>query len=274
MSNLLHLTRQGVEDSPLVFLHGVASSGRMFALRCPALAGRHNLLFPDLLGFGLSPRPAESNYDPAAHVEALQQTLLEKAPGQLAEGLTLVTHSLGGLVALAYAAQYPQHVKRLILFNPTLYWSPAEARHHLMRGSRMAHMILGYPRVAKAACLSLCSTGFLGHAGPYLLRKLPQDVAADAGKHSWTSLSRTMHNSIIHFDLTAHLNRLKEHGVPLTVITGQYDTLSYPEQSDRLQSAMPSVQVITLPFGHQPFYYKSDLCVEIVEAQLERVLHK
>lgn len=274
MSSLLHLTRQGVEDSPLVFLHGVASSGRMFALRCTALAGCHNLLFPDLLGFGLSPRPAQNSYGPADHVEALHQTLLEKAPGQLAEGLTLVTHSLGGLIALAYAARYPQHVKRLILFNPTLYWSPAEARHHLMRGSGMAHMILGYPRVAKAACLSLCRTGFLGHAGPYLLRKLPRDVAADAGKHSWTSLSRTMHNSIIHFDLAAHLNRLKEHGVPLTVITGQYDSLSYPAQSGQLRAAMPSAQVITMPFSHQPFYYKSALCVEIVEEQVRKTLHK
>ena len=274
MPSLLHMTGQGVEDSPLVFLHGVASSGRMFALRCTALAGRHNLLFPDLLGFGLSPRPAESNYAPADHVEALRQTLLEKAPGQLAEGLTLVTHSLGGLIALAYAARYPQHVKRLVLFNPTLYWSPAEARHHLMRGSRMAHMILGYPRVAHAACLSLCSTGFLGHAGPYLLRKLPRDVAADAGKHSWTSLSRTMLNSIVHFDLNGHLARLHAYNLPLTVITGQYDSLCYPEQSGRLQAVVPSAQVLTLPFGHQPFYYNSELCVEILEAEMEKALHK
>jgi pimeloyl-ACP methyl ester carboxylesterase len=271
MTQLLHLAAQGVEATPIVFLHGVASSGRFFASRCAKLGERHNLLLPDLLGFGFSPRPANNLYDSVAHAEALHKTLQAKAGSQLGEGLVLVGHSWGGLVALTYAVCYPQYVRQLILFNPPLYWSPEKARDCLIKSSAMTRFILVHPRLAQTACVTLCSTGTLTHIGPYLLRRLPRDVAADAGRHSWASLSRTILNSIINYDLGYYLGQIKACGIPLTVIFGQYDNLSYPEQVARFQAEVPHAQTLNLAINHQPFFGKADLCVEIIQNELQRV---
>jgi pimeloyl-ACP methyl ester carboxylesterase len=270
-ANLLHLTQAGVEDRPLVFLHGMASSGQLFALRCGALEKRHNVLYPDLLGFGFSPYPNDSNYEPSAHVEALHHTLQAKAPGQLANGLTLVAHSMGGLVALAYAARYPERVRQLIIFNPLTYWSPDEARRGMSQASTTARLILRYPRAAQTACLSLCSTGVLSHAGPHLLRRLPRDVAAALGRHSWISLSRTLHNLIIDYDLTDYAAQVKAHGTPVSLIYGQYDRFTTAEQQARLEAALPQASVQRLPSGHHPFHRRTDLCLEVLQAEMAKL---
>lgn len=108
--------------TPLVLLHGLgASSAPYYAATVarPALAGRHVLLL-DLLGFGLSDRPATFSYSLADQADAVARAL--DALGLAA--VDLVAHSMSGGVAVMLADRRPDLVARLVLVEPSLRPSP------------------------------------------------------------------------------------------------------------------------------------------------------
>ncbi|HUD73133.1 MAG TPA: alpha/beta fold hydrolase, partial [Dongiaceae bacterium] len=54
----LHHVEHGPVGAPvIVFLHGITGSRRYWEKRVRSLQGRYRLVLPDLLGFGLSPKP-------------------------------------------------------------------------------------------------------------------------------------------------------------------------------------------------------------------------
>jgi pimeloyl-ACP methyl ester carboxylesterase len=91
-----------------------------------ALQGEHEVVAPDLPGWGESPLPAE----PFSFVEHAAKHL----PG------ALVGNSMGGMVALRTALAYPERVQKLVLVDPGLpawdwsqelrdYWAAEEAAY-------------------------------------------------------------------------------------------------------------------------------------------------
>ncbi|MFJ6517034.1 alpha/beta fold hydrolase [Streptomyces filamentosus] len=107
-------------DGPVrVFVHGLgctaASDFAHIAAR-PELAGGRALLV-DLLGHGLSDRPADFDYRPEGQAEALAE-LLDHLD---LTGVHLVGHSMGGTVAIHLAAARPGRVARLVVAEPNLY---------------------------------------------------------------------------------------------------------------------------------------------------------
>ena len=65
----LHALRRGHPDArPLVFLHGITGSRRYFEGRVMHMSQRYRLIIPDLLGFGLSPKPQVDYTVPRFHM--------------------------------------------------------------------------------------------------------------------------------------------------------------------------------------------------------------
>ena len=62
------------QGPPLLLLHGFDSCFLEFRRLVPLLAQEHQLVIPDLFGFGFTPRPASAAYNPQgvlAHLEAV-----------------------------------------------------------------------------------------------------------------------------------------------------------------------------------------------------------
>lgn len=109
---LLHYDVHG-DGRPLVALAGGAACHPSYLGDLAGLPGR--LVVPHLRGVGLSPAPDDpeqgSYWRQAADVEALREHLgLER--------LVLTGHSAGTRLAVAYAAQYPARVEKLMLITP------------------------------------------------------------------------------------------------------------------------------------------------------------
>lgn len=105
---------RGARDAePLLFVHcwGVSTAG--FGAFFDHLAAHYRVVAPDLPGFGRSPAPGEVSYESYADVLArvLDDLGIERAH---VAGL-----SMGGGIALAFAARYPQRVRTLVLMAPT-----------------------------------------------------------------------------------------------------------------------------------------------------------
>ena len=97
----LHYRDWGGADRPLILLHGLASSCRIWDFTAPLLAERFHPFALDQRGHGLSDKPGSYTYaevtgDLAAFIEALA---LERP--------VVVGHSWGAGVAVQFAADYP-----------------------------------------------------------------------------------------------------------------------------------------------------------------------
>jgi pimeloyl-ACP methyl ester carboxylesterase len=100
------------EGPLLVLLHGIASTSDTWAPVAGALAERHTVIAPDLLGHGASAKP-RGDYSLGAFASGVRD--LVAALGH--DRATVVGHSLGGGVAMQFAYQFPERVERLVLIS-------------------------------------------------------------------------------------------------------------------------------------------------------------
>ncbi|MFB7930501.1 alpha/beta fold hydrolase [Streptomyces sp. NPDC056039] len=106
------------QEPPRVYVHGLGATSPAYFTEVavdPRLAGRRSLLI-DLLGHGISDRPAGFDYTLEGHADALAGALTQAG----VEGAELIAHSMGGSVAIVLAARHPGLVSRLVLIDANL----------------------------------------------------------------------------------------------------------------------------------------------------------
>ncbi|TSA35848.1 MAG: alpha/beta hydrolase [Verrucomicrobiaceae bacterium] len=111
---IYHVSGSG---EPLVFLHGVflGASSYEWSKVYPRFVMDHEVIVPDLIGFGESERPS-TPMDAADYVEALAEFLREVAPDRKP---IVVASGLTAGISLLLAARHPELVSRLVVFLPT-----------------------------------------------------------------------------------------------------------------------------------------------------------
>ncbi|HSL74966.1 MAG TPA: alpha/beta fold hydrolase [Ilumatobacteraceae bacterium] len=202
MPTRLHVVRSG-SGPPIVFLHGMGTSAATWQ-RCMALLDdRFAVVAPDLLGHGSSPVLD----DPAEYTRDRTLVDLDDIVADLAAPPVLVGHSLGGYLALAYAATRPTAVRGVVVLNTGPgYRDDTKREEWNARSRRNAHRF-GVPeqvttmnlqedsvvmdRLAEMTTPTLVLAGgddrpeYTG-AGQYLERKMPDArlVVIDGGGHS------------------------------------------------------------------------------------------
>jgi pimeloyl-ACP methyl ester carboxylesterase len=97
---------------PILCIHGITANCRCWGTLADALAPEYRVIAMDLRGRGQSDRPSEG-YALAYHLKDINRLLddlgLERA--------VIMGHSLGAFIGLAFAAEYPKRVERLILVD-------------------------------------------------------------------------------------------------------------------------------------------------------------
>jgi pimeloyl-ACP methyl ester carboxylesterase len=100
------------EGEDVVCVHGLTANCRCWDEMASCLTPVHSFLAMDLRGRGLSDKPP-TGYSLQHHVGDLYGLLEDCGLSQA----VLMGHSLGAYISLAFAAQYPERVKRLILMD-------------------------------------------------------------------------------------------------------------------------------------------------------------
>jgi pimeloyl-ACP methyl ester carboxylesterase len=107
--------RIGGTGPAVVMLHGFGDTGDMWAPIAAKLVKDHTVIVPDLRGMGLSAHPdagytkKNQGVDVAGVLDYLK---IDRAD--------LVTHDIGNMVGFAFAAQYPDRVKRWVVIDAPL----------------------------------------------------------------------------------------------------------------------------------------------------------
>lgn len=158
-----------------VYIHGLgATSPAYFAEIAvhPLLVGRRSLLI-DLLGHGISDRPADFDYTLEGHADALAEALTSAR----VTGAELIAHSMGGSVAVVLASRHPHLVSRLVLVDANLDPIP--------------------PRPASAG-----SSGIAAYSEQEFLAGGWEEVRDRVGPHWWSTMRlagrEALHRSAVH----------------------------------------------------------------------------
>ena len=194
-----------------IFIHGWASSSRMWAGLLPALASDYHCWSLDLPGFGDSDKPAASWYTIPNYTLMVMEfaRLLQLGP------LRLVGHSMGGLIALDMAARHPEAVERVVAINPVItgrprlrpFARPGYSRHFLNWALRFSPAVM-QPLLAHPIGLRV--------SGLHPIRRRAEEFFKSTAD-SLLSSGR----AVVGYDLTPLLERIV---APTLVIVGDRDT--------------------------------------------------
>jgi pimeloyl-ACP methyl ester carboxylesterase len=110
LNGLSFFFRSMGEGPCVVLLHGFGEDGAIWRNQWHGL-GNHRLLIPDLPGSGLS------QMVPDMSMEGLAAVILSLLQKENVSSCTLIGHSMGGYIALAFLEKYPEKVAALGLFH-------------------------------------------------------------------------------------------------------------------------------------------------------------
>lgn len=240
---------------PLVFVHGFPLSRSVWQKQIDAFRSSHRVIAPDLPGFGDSDaRPGPTTMAQyAAEVRALLQ--------QLATGpVVLVGHSMGGYVALAFARQFPELLRGLVLVGTKAGPDAPEAA----AGRRaMAEKVEteGVQVVVQAMAPKMLAGGnhdaqMMEHVRAFMASSKPMGVVGAllgmAGRPDATAL-------------------LAQIVVPTLVITGADDMLVPPAESEKLAEAIRGAQLVVVAHaGHLVAFEQPDQFNRALEVWLNQ----
>src|SRR5271169_2861303 len=126
----LHLTDWGNPSAPpLILIHGSLDHSRSWDHLAQALRATFHVVAPDLRGHGESDWATGSSYSLADHVYDLTCLVKSAGPGKV----TIIGHSMGGMVSLTYTGAFPDRVSRLVVLDgvtnfPARRVKPADVR--------------------------------------------------------------------------------------------------------------------------------------------------
>jgi pimeloyl-ACP methyl ester carboxylesterase len=215
--------------------------------------GRHiHILAPDLLGHGDSATPHNADYTVSAHASRLRDLLRGLGHQQV----SLVGHSFGGGVAMAFAYQFPERTETLTLIasgglGPEL--SIALRTACLPGTLRVAHTLsrLTPPWAARLVQHSATALGLARGADLDELGRVLRGLQGLAGRQAFLCTLRGVAGwSGQRLDATDRLYLLSE--LPTLLITGRRDGCIPYQHTLRAHQLLPGSRLELLDAGHFP----------------------
>ena len=221
-------------EPPIVLVHGFTDTSRSFSLLAPHLSGRR-LIIPDLRGHGGSQAGEGcSVVDFAEDIADLIRRLRLDRP-------VVVGHSLGGMVSIALAAQYPELIGGLVILASTL--KPDFGSHHQLIDGVAALRDPISPSDPFYDWWHACQPG----VPRALLAGLAQDASAIPAAR-WRAILEEVRRT----DLTAAARAVR---VPTLIIAGGRDPLfGEAHQQGLAQAIIGSRLVWARDCGHNPHW--------------------
>jgi len=193
---------------PLVLLHGLGASREKWQPLIKLIElKKWQVLAPDLLGFGKSPKPQWSSYEVSQHAKSIIALIDQK---KIDRPLTIAGHSMGCLVAVHIAATRPKLVKRLVLYQPPLFAYIPEFPKHAS-GTKRRFALFEF----------IASRPQLAFVQSRLLRKVYGKIRLlNLSDQEWVPFERSLKNTIMN---QSAYDQLKNIDTKTDIIHGRFD---------------------------------------------------
>ena len=227
---------------PLLLIHGSGGDKDNFLRLSRQLTPKQQVISLDLPGYGDSSKPADADYRIPAQVERIAQFLdALKIPKAHLAG-----NSMGGFIAAAFAARYPERVASLWLLAPAgVKSSPESEARRIFRETGKSPLFAEKPE-DYAAIMALVMTE---------VPRLPSSILRTYGERATGNYAL---HSRIYADIYHDPFRLEgalAGGLPMPVqiVWGEQDRVLHPGGAAILKALLPQADVQMLPgIGHVP----------------------
>jgi pimeloyl-ACP methyl ester carboxylesterase len=227
--------------APVLLLHGYTDSSRTWSLIAPYLKD-HRLLIPDQRGHGAADAPAccyaLSNYadDARLFLDALG---VRRA--------SVAGHSMGSMIAITMAAEYPERVSRVVLIGST-------ALAPVKRGDWLYEQVAGLkaPLDPGSQFMRDWHPGNQPTPVDAAFAKAAMDDVLAVPLHVWRAVMR----ELAYLPIGRHAQDVQ---APVLILSGGKDPLFPAEHHASLLKAFPDAESHVFPaLGHNPLWEKPD----------------
>ena len=236
---------------PLVLIHGIGAARNTWAKLLPLLTTYYTVVTYDLRGHGASPLP-DGTFGLAelvADLEALRNKLgIEKAH--------FAGHSLGGMIAPAYAHAFPDRVASLGLLSTAAFRTEEDSQKVLTVVKAMEEH--GIANILETLTDRWFTDEFIQMNGDVVRRRLDQVISTDPD---------VFLNVFRIYATTEMAPWLPDVTAPALVLTGENDGGCNPRLNKQIAAALPDAQLQILP------HYKHSLLLEAGEDVAEHLHH-
>lgn len=262
---MISYNRIGTGGKNAVLLHGWAASKAWWTSMAQGLSESCTCYMPDLIGFGQSAKPSESE---AFRIEQ-QAAVIAAFIEQLGIGpVYLIGHSMGGMISVTLAYFYPHLVERLAVFDLVVTGRCGS----FLRASQLG---LAVPLVGRwlfnlSYAATQCTPGLYRRSFKLMLARrmgLEQEAFIARTYPDYRSLPlRSLElamKAFTGFDLRPFMARVKQ---PTLVVCGREDRQIPPEDSQLLAEALPNGRLEWFsPAGHNPFVEYPENCLMLLK---------
>ena len=137
----------GGRGQPILLLHGFDSSFLEFRRIYKSLKKNFQVIIPDLLGFGFSPRFATNEYSSSKIIDHLIDIINNL---KFNKKLKIIGASMGGSAAIKLANEIPDVIEEIILLSPAGLFG--ESKNIPFPLNQLGASFLGLPQVRRSLC--------------------------------------------------------------------------------------------------------------------------
>lgn len=229
----------GGRGEPLLLLHGFGGNKDNFSRVAEYLTGHYRVIIPDHLGFGESQSKADIDYGCQAQAVRLAELLDHLGIGNVHLG----GNSMGGQIALSFAARFASRVESLWLLNSAGIWSVAGSEEWRQAEREGNNLLLVRCAEDYASLLK-----YSMYAPPELPKALIRALAAS--RISNLEREQRVFQAVTEDSIEERVRGLK---IPALLVWGDEDRIISPAAADVLSDLLDNVQLIRLPqVGHLP----------------------
>jgi pimeloyl-ACP methyl ester carboxylesterase len=258
----LNVALAGDESAPpLVLLHGLAERWQVFERLLPLFAAELRTVAIDLPGFGGSAPLRGGGFDLGAVCERVEAVVTELG----LEHPAMLGHSLGGGVAVRFAAARPGALRSLTLVAPAGLIATGAIRpswrHPRMHTLGRTLLRAAIPAIASSRRLRERTFARVVGRPSRLDAALARELLLGAAQGRSTPAAGI---EIVYAGLRDRLDALR---LPALVIWGERDRVVSPRFAEPLRDALPDGRLLMLPeAGHVPMCEQPE---EVAAAVLE-----
>jgi pimeloyl-ACP methyl ester carboxylesterase len=216
----------------------------------------------DLYGRGYSDRP-KLKYDLDLFVSQLGQLL---AALDLQQPVDLIGLSMGGPIALSFAARHPGWVRKIVLIDPAGIPTMSSVMGKVLSAPMMGEVLLGL--FGARYLLSQIEKDF------YAMEEMPDYVRAVREQLTFRGTMRALLSTLRNdafSDLSMLFKYMEEQEFPMLLIWGKYDALIPFETNKIVRSLIPGTEFHAIDeAGHIPHYERPEVVNRILIHFLEK----
>ena len=244
------------EGKTVVLVHGFLENHKMWDGLVEKIKDHHRVIVLDLLGHGKS--------DGLCDIHSMEQQAKVINDLMIRQGIiqaTLIGHSMGGYISLAFAELFPEKLSGLVLLNSHPFADNEEKKKARERAIKTVQK--NYLAYIKAAIPS-----FFAPDNRTKYKKEIEKLIEEASKMKPENIIAALKGMMLRKDRSSLF--CKHTGYPKMWIVGKKDPLIDPEKVLELAHKCKGVDYIELSEGHMSYIENAKEMPEIIHKFLKR----